>query len=610
MSVSVRARSQKIKTFGFDSWKDFTLMITSKGNMLHNKTGTWRFIKPVYEDKIPSCQNSCPCGNDIEGWIKLIRQKEYEKACLRLKTEEPFPAILGRVCFRFCEAGCNRGAFDSCVSIRELERFLGDMSMEKIHPPLQDYNGKKLAVIGSGPAGMSVAYFARVLGFEVTIFEKEKAPGGILRFGIPSYRLPKNIVDSAFNELEHMGISVKTKTCLGKDIKIEEIDKKFDYLFLGTGVQKSMNLMISGHDKSSKVMSGLDMLKQISFGEKPGLGKKVAVIGGGNTAIDAARCAVRLGCDVTIIYRRSEEEMPAHKSEIEDARDEGVKFQFLAAPSKIVTKENKEISKLVLNEMELKEPDESGRKRPVPKSGAEFYMDVDSVITAIGEEADFNCLGGKVKIAKSSVVTDDNFMADCPDIKIPVFAGGDIADIPHTVVHAVASGKRAAIFMDCHLKNKDPYEIMEEIKTGDGGAVSFAAYLGLKPVNPVFLNRKKVIRPENIVYDYFIKSPKIEKDVLSPEKRKNSFEEYEQVLTEDKAQKEAERCLHCGRCTQCNNCLIFCPDVSILFRQDGTFGYEIDYNYCKGCGICSAECPRDAITMISEEAKIPMTKEA
>lgn len=606
--MAAKKRSETAIKHEFKSHRDITPMHVSLGNMLYNKTGSWRFIKPIYEDKIPACQNACPAGNDIEGWVKLLQSNEFEKAYWHLKREEPFPAILGRVCFKFCENACNRASLDDCLRIQELERFIGDyLPPTTLHPELPGDTGQfhhkgRLAVVGSGPAGMSAAYFARLLGFEVTIFEKESLPGGILRLGIPGYRLPRQIVAAEFEGLSRMGIELRPDTEIGKDISFETINAAFDYVFLATGAHRSIPLALAENISCCRIMSALTMLKQTARGETVALGKQVVVIGGGNTAVDAARTAVRLGCHATIMYRRSMTEMPAHPDEVREAQEEGVCFRFLAAPEDIALRPDTTIEKLVCCEMELGPADESGRCRPVRKEGATFDMPADTLLMAIGEKPDFGYLGRQIPATGSVVDTreDLSVSADNPD-RAKVFAGGDMIDIPHTVVHAVATGKRAVIAMDCDRKGIPFSDVLEQIRIGSGDALSFSRYMNWEPVNPVRCNDRVVVDSTKIVYDYFIKTPGCKKSIQPANLRKASFEPYQETLSREQAVLETDRCLHCGRCTECDNCLIFCPDVSILDQTGETFGYAIDYDYCKGCGICFTECPRHAMTMVSED---------
>lgn len=605
--MTPRRRSELARKVDLRSWRDFPMMNLSLGTMLHNKTGSWRYIKPVYEDKVPACQNACPAGNDIEGWIKLLQRKEYERAYWHLKREQPFPAVLGRVCFSFCRTECNRAQLDASVGIKELERFIGDqVPLDTPHPDLPDLHGMSLAVVGSGPAGMSAAYFARLLGFRVTLFEALPEPGGILRVGIPAYRLPRHILTEEFQGLKHMGIEVRLHTPVGTAVSLDELCRSYDYLFLATGAHSSRRLNLAGEDQSPRIMSGLSMLKDVALGRKVDLGSRTAVVGGGNTAVDAARTAVRLGSQVTILYRRSEAEMPAHPEEIREALEEGVQLKTLIAPEAIRLDKDGTIRKLVCREMELGPPDESGRRRPVRKPGAPaIELEIDSIITAIGEIPVFDYLDGSEEAQKEILPVDPHLQTlHRRPGRARIFAGGDIIQSPHTVVHAVSSGKRAAIAMDCARKGIDPEDVWKDITIGEGPALSFSRYQGWAPVNHAPQNLRALVRPEGIVYDYFREAPEVGRDIQDPESRKRSFESHTRSFTPEEAEEEARRCLHCGRCTECDNCLIFCPDMSVLVRGLDRFGYEIDYDYCKGCGICVTECPRCAMAMVDEETPI------
>lgn len=604
--MALKRRSERARRYDLKSWREFPPMNVSLGTMLHNTTGSWRFIKPIYEDKIPACQNACPAGNDIEAWIKLLQNGEYEKAYWHLKREQPFPAILGRVCFSFCQASCNRAPFDESISIRELERFVGDqVPLSTPHPERPADNGKALAIVGSGPAGMSAAYYARLLGFQVTLFEALPELGGILRVGIPSYRLPRDIVAGEFQGLKNMGIELRPGTPIGKGLSLQDLRKAYDFIFLATGVHAGMKLRVTGEEESPWVMSGLAMLKKVSLGEDVDLGKRVSIIGGGNTAIDSARTAIRLGCHVTIIYRRSEAEMPAHPEEVQEALEEGVQLHTLAAPERIELDNDGGIRRLVCCEMELGPPDESGRRRSVKREGALFEVETDSILTAIGEEPILDYLKGLVDTEKGLFSVGQGLRVESKVSGMgQVFAGGDMIDQPHTVVHAVASGKKAAIAMDCDRRGIDFSEVLQDITIAEGSAMSFSGYVGWEPVSPVRQNRRVVVDSEKIVYDYFLRAPRVKADVESPDTRKSSFEAYTRTLSTEEVQKEALRCIHCGRCTECNNCLIFCPDISVLWKGKDQFGYAIDYDYCKGCAICFTECPRHAMTMIAEETSV------
>lgn len=603
-------KSEQCMTFDCKSWRDITPMNASVATMMHNLTGTWRFIRPVYEDKTPACQNACPAGNDIEAFIKLILRGNLKRAYWHLKREQPFPAILGRVCFRFCETACNRGGLDESIRINELERYVGDqVPLSTPFPDPPPYHGQTLAVAGSGPAGMSAAYFARLLGFKVTIFEAADVPGGILRTGIPAYRLPRSLVEQEFEGLKGLGIELVTGVEIGKDLTLEKLARDFDNIFLATGVHGSYRLGLDGEKACPQVMSGLDFLQRVAVGRRPALGKKVQVIGGGNTALDAARTALRLGSEVTVVYRRSETEMPAHPEEVADAREEGVRFHFLAAPQRLIFDGDGQLNGLACCDMELGDPDESGRRRPIKKEGPGFELESDAILTAIGEYAVLDYLEGR-----AGALTTPLSPADDLELRLPspsgakIFAGGDMIDGPRTVVHAVAAGKKAAISMDCHRLGRDPAEVFSQITIGRGPALSFSKYMGWAPLNPVEQDIGKVVESEHMVYDYFKKMPAVPRAITPLHQRRSAFKPYTATWNEDQAYGEASRCMHCGRCIECDNCLVFCPEVSVHPKGSEGFGYRVDYDYCKGCSICFNECPRGAITMVEEGTQQPEEK--
>lgn len=586
------------------TWRDMTPMNLSIGSMLHNRTGGWRYLKPVFGEKVPACQNACPAGNDIQGWMRLLQKGEPEEAWRVLKLEQPFPAILGRVCFKFCEGGCNRAKLDQSVGIRELERFLGDRfsPAEEIPETSAADNGKTLAVVGSGPAGMSAACFARMLGFRVTLLERLEAMGGLLRVGIPAYRLPRRIVEAEFERLSGMGIELRVRTEIGLQVSLAELRDSFDYVFLATGAHRSLELRIPGERETGRVMAGLDLLRRVATGEAVDLGNRVVVIGGGNTAIDAARTAVRLGCEVTVLYRRSEEEMPAHPEEIEEAREEGVRFLFLVAPDRVLVGEDGRIRQLVCSEMELGTEDETGRPRPLRKEGTAFSLKPDTVLTAIGEAPAFEYVEGTVE-------SDGRTLRVAPNLLVrgeggkggKIFAGGDMIDTSRTVVHAVAAGKRAAIAMDCDLQGIVFSDVTEQITIGRGPGLSFSAYINRDEAPSARRDLREVVEAPAMNFAYFRRAPRVGRPPADAEERKNSFIEIVGGLEAEEALHEADRCMHCGRCTECNNCLIFCPDMSVLYGGDRHAAYRVNLDYCKGCGICANECPRHFVTMVPED---------
>jgi NADPH-dependent glutamate synthase beta subunit-like oxidoreductase len=393
------------------------------------------------------CSTDCPANVDIPSYLSQIREGNLTRAARTLLDYNPLPAVTGRVCPHFCEGGCNRGEFDEAVSIKGIERFIGDYILDnagKIITPPEGSTGKSVAVVGSGPAGLSAAYYLRRLGYSVTVFEKMEEAGGLLTYGIPPYRLPKDVVSKQLKALEGMGIEFKLKSSIGKD-KTVKLMKSFDAVFMACGAWKET---LAGVDGEELMMSGIEFLKNSNLGAREVPGKKVAVIGGGNAAVDVARTLLRLGAEPVIVYRRSRAEMPAVKEEVEKAEEEGIKIQFLTQPLAAAKKGGKIVLKCT--KMKLGPLDKSGRPKPVPVAGSEFTAEFDAVMKAIGEEPDTSAIptefldkNGRLKMDASSYSLGKN-----------VFAGGDFVTGPATVVAALASGRKAASAIDRYLGGK------------------------------------------------------------------------------------------------------------------------------------------------------------
>ena len=575
----------------FKHLHDIPPIAVSLGPMDWNKTGSWRYLRPRYVSRTPPCNEACPAGNDVEGFMVLTREGKLREAWELIREENPFPGICGRVCFHPCESSCNRREFDEPLAIHEIERFLADTQFhsKRGHHTPRRKRKENVAVIGSGPAGLTCAYHLARLGYGVTVFEAESSPGGILRHGIPEYRLPRAIVEREIADVQSWGVEIKTKARIGKDLAFEKL-RSFQAVFISPGAHGERSLNIEGEHLGG-VFSGLDVLREIQAGRISSLGKKVSVIGGGNGAIDVARSALRLGAEtVEIFYRRSKEEMPAFPDEVEEALREGVQIHFLVSPTKIIG-DGKKATGMECVQMRLGDADESGRRRPIAIEGSHFEVPSDTIIAAIGEFPDLTFLppeipiqGGRIEINEMGLVHSRGY-----------FAGGDAALADHTVAVAIGSGKKAALAIHEFLEGNESNKTFQTIQVGQKGSVSLRKYF--HPAEGIA--NPPVIPFQEIHADCFEHRPRIQAPGVPLEERRGNFHEVHLGLTKEKAVGEAGRCFNCGVCNHCDNCWTFCPDMAVKKKKDH---YEIDYDYCKGCGICFEECPRGAV-LLEEEAR-------
>ncbi|HSG28196.1 MAG TPA: NAD(P)-binding protein, partial [Candidatus Krumholzibacterium sp.] len=547
--------------------KEMPIRPMTISTMMWNRTGSWRNVRPYYDFKKSPCIVGCPTSENIQRYIYLVTEKRYEEAWSTIIETNPMPAVTGRVCFHPCMAGCTRRDWDEPVNINAIERSLGDMGLENPGWMTRTKASKKekVAVVGSGPGGLSCAFYLARSGYEVTLFETDKALGGVLRWGIPEYRLPNETLDRVIASILDSGpIKAKPGVTVGRDVSIEELEKQYDAIFLGIGLMKSRAMGVD-NEEGEGVQAGLAFLRQVNSGGKVDPGKKVVVIGGGNTAMDVARCALRTGSDVTVVYRRTINEMPAIQEEIEEAEKEGVKFHFLAAPSEIKRTGGK-VKSVVFQKMQLGQPDESGRRRPVAIEGETFEMEVDTMFSAIGEQADLEGIDQAVD-TEWNLIKASGPCGMTSNRKI--FAGGDVVTGAASVVEAIAAGRKAAEKMIRMFNGQEDPEEIEETAVGI----------------------------DDINTDYFKKVKQNRVPRIPLEEVKGTFREIKTGYAPEHLEKEAERCFSCGVCNYCDNCWVFCPDVAI---RRGETEYEIDYDYCKGCLVCVEECPRDALSTREE----------
>ncbi len=582
-------------------------------------------------DCLPPCEDACPASIDIRGFMALVaegRELDGEKL---IREKVPIGGALGRICPRPCEDACRRTRVDEPMAICTMKRYLSDTEYRELggkrdYPVAGKDTGKKVAIIGAGPAGMTAAYFLRQKGHSVTVFESHKKSGGMLRYGIPYYRLPDVVLNDQFGCIENMGVEVRYETEVGKDIAVKDLELSYDSLLIAVGAQAASSSRVKGEDLDG-VYAGIDYLGALAAEEEPDVGNKVVVIGGGNTAMDCARSAIRKGAEVTILYRRTRNEMPASSWEIDEAIEEGVNIEFLSAPI-LISKEGDGLS-ITVQKMELGAADGSGRRKPVPIEGSEYEIKASSVIGAIGQKvsADFVSEIGVELTRWGTVFSDEKtFMTNRPGI----FACGDCQTGADIAVRAVGAGRKAAISIDQYLNGQDV----------TGEHVKFNSRMGL--LSEV---------SEKLFVDV-AKSPRVEMPIISEERRVSSFDEVETGFSVEEARKEAARCLKCGcdaaedcklrdystryganqgyfggerrdfeldisheqvkmefgKCINCGNCVRACAEIKgfdiltyvnrgFVTRMRAPFGKALVDTNCDGCGECVKVCPTAAVIM-------------
>ena len=542
---------------------------------------------------LPPCRAACPARVNVQGYVSLLQRGRFKDAVEIIRKDMPFPAICGRVCFSPCEDACARTNVDQAVAICALKRIAADVEREETHvkpKPAPRKHDEKVAIIGAGPAGLAAAYELAKLGYPVTVFERMSKPGGMMHYCIPDFRLEKFVVANEIAYIKDLGVEIKTDVEFGKDITLESLRKEgCKAVFVAIGTQQGMKLNIPGED-SKGVITAVDFLRDVALGKHVDVGEKVAVIGGGNSAIDAARTAKRLGAkEAIILYRRSSEEMPALPIEVSEAEKDGVKFYFLVAPKQIISQDGK-VKAIECVRMQLGEPDESGRRRPIPIGSSEHQYEVDMVIPALGQVAETPCIPSELldKKARAPLILTDPVTLET---KVPdVFAGGDIVSGPASIIEAVGAGKRAAVSIHLYLSGQDPHSGRDE-----------------DIEETTWVKNWESVKKKERRYEAPLEKPRL------------SFEEATDYLEriERNAKFEACRCLGCGPCaeclantdlceadkavvdetlcTGCNVCAVVCPFGAIKKDENGVA--QVNEDLCKGCGICAARCPEQAITM-------------
>jgi 2-oxoacid:acceptor oxidoreductase delta subunit (pyruvate/2-ketoisovalerate family) len=539
------------------------------GSSLANKTGSWRTERPVYVDLMPPCNHACPAGENIQQWLYRAEDGGYEHAWRQIMADNPMPAVMGRVCYRPCETACNRGQLDEAVGINSVERFLGDEAIKRgwTVPVTAPDSGKHVLVVGAGPSGLSAAYHLRLLGHRVTMRDLAPLPGGMMRYGIPAYRLPRAVLDAEIHRILAMGVSFEQSKVT--DIEKAMADGGFDAAFLAVGAQQGRRAYIPAGD-SARILDAVALLHATADGEPPQLGRRVAIYGGGNTAMDAARTARRLGAtDAVVVYRRTRERMPAHDIEVEEAADEGVRMMWLSTIARA------ESGTLTIERMRL---DENGFPQP---TGEFTELAADTVVLALGQETELSLLDAVPGIAVS-----DGVVQVGPDLmtgRPGIFAGGDMVPAERTVTVGIGHGKKAARSIDGWLRS--------------GGNVARRAGAAAKvAAGPA---KQRLADFDRLNTWYYADAPATVRPQLDAARRISAFDEVTGGLDESTALFEARRCLSCGNCFECDNCYGVCPDNAVIKLGSG-LRYEIDLDYCKGCGICAAECPCGAIDMVPE----------
>jgi NADPH-dependent glutamate synthase beta subunit-like oxidoreductase/Pyruvate/2-oxoacid:ferredoxin oxidoreductase delta subunit len=539
-------------------------------------------LRPTYVEKTPPCTANCPSGNDIRGWLTMVALREKLGLSLEEAREQawhlyadtsPFPAVMGRVCPHPCEGHCNRKEKDGAVSINTVERWIGDYGIEHglrvSRLEGEEDKQERIAVIGAGPSGLSCAYQLARRGYKVTVFESLPKAGGMLRYGIPVYRLPREVLDAEIKAIEELGVEIRCNTAVGKDVSFEQLHEDYAAVYVAIGAHRGKSLGVPGEDGPG-VWTGTEFLNHVNSGKRVEVGGNVVVIGGGDTAIDAARVSKRvtmdsasvsrrMGAEVTILYRRTRTEMPAIDREIEEALEEGIDIVYLAAPKEVLRDEDGKVRAMIVQRMELGEPDSSGRRRPVPIAGDTYELPVETIITAVSQAPDLSALGSDA--LGTGWLNGDEWGRTGVE---GVWTGGDNINLSIATT-AIGQGRFAAESIHAELRGAEPR----------------------KRNGPVILHDK-------IKLDWYPAKERNERQVLAPEQRlANPDQEIDLGITTEQALEEVTRCFSCGRCFACENCWMYCQNSGfgrLPKPEPGKF-FSIKLELCDGCKKCWEECP-------------------